>query len=341
MNNRLKVALGVGVLGIGSALVLGWMAYENAMDKPLTEQDKMLVEIPKGASFNQIIDSLQQQKLAIDPFWFKAIAYRYQLAGKLKAGEYELTNGITPLAALRLFASGKVKQYTLTFPEGRAFKEVLRLLAEAPKLEHLLTSQKMPDVLKQIGIDKQHGEGWFFPDTYSFTKGTSDITILKKAYHKMQTILEQEWQQKQAGLPLKDAYQALTLASIIEKETGISEERGQIAGVFTRRLQKGMLLQTDPTVIYGMGDAYLGNIRSKDLKTPTAYNTYVIKGLPPTPIAMPGREAIHAALHPVEGNSLYFVAKGGGRHLFSDSLAQHNDAVNQYQRKQKPKSPKP
>ncbi len=170
----------------------------------------------------------------------------------------------------------------------------------------------MPDVLKQLGIDKKHGEGWFFPDTYSFTKGRVDVAILKKAHQKMQTTLDEEWQQKQAGLPLKDAYQALILASIIEK-TGISDERGQIAGVFTRRLQKQMLLQTDPTVIYGMGDKFKGDIRKKDLRNRYDFTTLMTcDGLPPTPIAMPGREAIHAALHPVVGKSLYFVAKGGG-----------------------------
>lgn len=339
MKNPMKVILGAIGLSLSAASVWAWVSFQNALDVPLTQQDKLLVDIPKGASFNQIIESLQKQQLTIDPLWFKAIAYRYNLAGKLKSGEYELSSGITPLAALKLFASGKVKQYDITFPEGWSFKEMLVLLAKTPKLEHLLTSQKMSDVLAQLEIAQPHAEGWFFPDTYRFTKGTSDISILKKAYQKMQTTLEQEWQQKQANLPLKNAYQALILASIVEKETGISEEREQIAGVFTRRLQKKMLLQTDPTVIYGMGESYQGNIRSKDLKAHTPYNTYVIPGLPPTPIAMPGREAIHAALHPTEGKSLYFVAKGGGRHYFSDSLTQHNDAVNQYQRKSKAAKP--
>ncbi|NOT84069.1 MAG: endolytic transglycosylase MltG [Methylococcaceae bacterium] len=335
MSIKLKALLSVIIVGL-SAVIWGWFTYSNALEKSIVNQQTIVVEIPKGASFNQIIERLQQQHIEIEPFWFKAIAYRYNLAGKLKAGEYELTKGLTTLAALRQFAEGKVKHYALTFPEGWTFKDMLKLLADTPKLDHLLTSKKLPEILKMVGIDKPNAEGWFFPDTYSFTKGTSDIAILKKAYLKMQATLDQEWQQKQPGLPLKDAYQALTLASIIEKETGIASERGQISGVFTRRLQKGMLLQTDPTVIYGMGDAYQGNIRSKDLKAATPYNTYVITGLPPSPIAMPGREAIYAALHPVAGNSLYFVAKGGGGHLFSESLAAHNDAVNKYQRKQKP-----
>jgi UPF0755 protein len=330
---KLKVTWGVILLMTAATLWFG-MAYHKALKKPIINNEAVLVEIPKGASFNQIIERLEQQQVDIQPFWFKVIACRYHLAGQLKAGEYELNKGLTALAALTQFAEGRVKQYSLTFPEGWTFKEMLALLAESSKLEHVLTSQKNADILKLIGVNQAHAEGWFFPDTYSYTKGTTDIAILKKAHLKMQAVLAQEWQQKQPGLPLKNAYQALTLASIIEKETGIASERAEIAGVFTRRLQKGMLLQTDPTVIYGMGDAYQGNIRSKDLKALTPYNTYVISGLPPTPIAMPGLEAIRAALHPKEGKSYYFVAKGGGCHLFSETLAQHNEAVNKYQRQQ-------
>ncbi|MCX7089409.1 MAG: endolytic transglycosylase MltG [Methylococcales bacterium] len=336
MTRKLKIFLLAGLLLILIlAMLWGWVAYRQAVENSVVDQESVIVDIPKGASFNQIIKQLQQQQIAIQPFWFKVIAYRYNLAGSLQAGEYELNKGMTSLAILNQLASGKCKHYSLTFPEGWAFKEVLKLLAATPELEHQLVAQSMPDILKFVGINQSHAEGWFFPDTYRFTRGTSDVAILKQAYLKMQATLDAEWQQKQAGLPLKDAYQALILASIIEKETGVAHERAQIAGVFTRRLQKGMLLQTDPTVIYGMGEAYQGNIRSKDLKTATAYNTYVIAGLPPTPIAMPGLEAIHAALHPSAGNSLYFVANGGGGHLFSDTLEQHNAAVNTYQRKQR------
>lgn len=190
-------------------------------------------------------------------------------------------------------------------------------------------------LMQTLGSEYKHPEGLFFPDTYFFEKGTTDIALLKTAYDKMKLVLEQEWKDKEQNLPLETPYQALILASIVEKETGASEERAQIAGVFTRRLQKGMLLQTDPTVIYGMGDSYKGNIRSKDLRQATAYNTYVITGLPPTPIAMPGQQAIHAALHPLKGKSLYFVAKGNGEgtHVFSATLREHNNAVNKYQRK--------
>jgi UPF0755 protein len=175
----------------------------------------------------------------------------------------------------------------------------------------------------------------FFPDTYFFEKHTSDVAILKRAYNKMQSVLKQEWQHKAEALPFKTPYEALILASIVEKETGVVAERTLIAGVFIRRLQTGMLLQTDPTVIYGMGENYQGNISYKDLKTATPYNTYVIRGLPPTPIAMPGRDAIYAALHPDNSNTLYFVARGDGSHEFSVTLKDHNLAVDSFQRKKK------
>ena len=190
----------------------------------------------------------------------------------------------------------------------------------------------MYDVYKQLGISQNHPEGLFFPDTYFFEKHTTDVAILKRAYTKMQIILAQEWQGRAANLPITTPYQAICLASIIEKETASPFERAQISGVFSRRLQQNMMLQTDPTVIYGMGETYQGNIKTADLKNPTPYNTYTFKGLPPTPIAMAGREAIHAALHPDASEALFFVAKGDGTHVFSANLDAHNAAVETYQR---------
>jgi UPF0755 protein len=185
--------------------------------------------------------------------------------------------------------------------------------------------------MRELTLDKEHAEGWFFPDTYFFVRGTTDKALLKRAYAAMHRQLEEQWQLREEGLPYKSPYEALIMASVIEKETGVPEEREQIAGVFVRRLQKGMRLQTDPTVIYGIGEAYDGNIRRKDLRTDTPYNTYTRSGLPPTPIAMPGLAAIRAALHPAAGDSLYFVASGGGAHVFSSTLEQHNEAVIKYQ----------
>jgi UPF0755 protein len=191
-------------------------------------------------------------------------------------------------------------------------------------------------LMTQLGASEKYPEGLFFPDTYFFEKHTTDVALLKRAYDKMQLVLQQEWFNKAEHLPFNTAYQALILASIVEKETAAKAERTQIAGVFSRRLTQGMMLQTDPTVIYGMGDSYQGNIRSEDLHKETPYNTYKIKGLPPTPIAMPGREAIYAALHPDQSkNSIYFVSRGDGTHIFSSTLDEHNRAVNQFQR-QKP-----
>lgn len=316
---------------LGIVVISGWSGYKNASEKSLINAGPVVVEIPKGASFNNIVSILQTHHVEIQPFWFKLIAYRHNLADKIQAGEYELNPGLTSLQLLYQFAGGKVKQYSVTFPEGWCFKEMLKLLANNPNLQHLLDINNDPEMLsKQLGIDKAHPEGWFFPDTYYFTKHTSDIALLKKAHLKMQAVLDSEWRLKQMNLPIQNTYQALILASIIEKETGLAGEREKIAGVFVRRLQKRIPLQTDPTVIYGMGTNYQGDIRSKDLKMPTPYNTYLIPGLPPTPIAMPGLKAIHAALHPGTGESLYFVAKGDGSHVFSVTLEEHNKAVNNY-----------
>lgn len=331
---KTKWTLIAGVLLVLVAMLWSWKSYQKALHDSVVQEAAVTIEIPKGASFKQIVSRLETQQISIQPLWFRLIAYQFKLAGKLQAGEYEIKPGSTMHDMLQQFAEGRVKQYNLTFPEGWCFREMLELLSKAPGLQHTLDSHDVKAALTFLAInDMQSAEGWFFPDTYSYIKDTSDIAILKRAYQKQQEVLQQEWQQKQADLPLATAYQALILASIIEKETALASERPQIAGVFVRRLQKGMLLQTDPTVIYGMGAAYKGNIRRKDLTTATPYNTYMIAGLPPTPIAMPGREAIHAALHPAAGSTLYFVARGDGSHEFSNSLEIHTQAVKKYQLK--------
>jgi UPF0755 protein len=256
------------------------------------------------------------------------------VTNKLKAGEYELKVGLTMPQILTLFVEGKSRQYSITFPEGWSFKQIFERIQANQYLEKTLASSDVQTIMTKLDSDYKHPEGLFFPDTYFFDKNASDLSLLKTAYQKMQRILMTEWDGREKDLPLKNAYEALILASIVEKETGAAVERPQIAGVFSRRLKKGMLLQTDPTVIYGMGDRYQGNIRRSDLKRATAYNTYVIQGLPPTPIAMPGKAAINAVLHPKKGKSLYFVAEGNGKgtHVFSETLRAHNNAVNKYQR---------
>ena len=312
-----------------------WRDYQDTLHTPAVVGNPVIIEIDKGDSFNQITDKLLAQKVGFKPFWFKVIAVQEKAAKKLKIGEYELAPGLTLPEILALFVQGKTRQYAITFPEGWNFKEILQEVKSNPNLEHTLHDVGNEALMLQLGAGIKHPEGMFFPDTYFFEKHTTDVALLKRAYDKMQLVLKQEWRHKIESLPFKTPYEALILASIVEKETGVVTERPLIAGVFMRRLQTGMLLQTDPTVIYGMGENYQGNITYKDLKTVTPYNTYVIKGLPPTPIAMPGRDAIYAALHPDNNNSLYFVARGDGTHEFSVTLKDHNLAVDSFQRKKK------
>ncbi|MBK8814506.1 MAG: endolytic transglycosylase MltG [Methylococcaceae bacterium] len=316
------------------ALILWfYFAYKTVLTTPAF-QNNCTIEIEKGDSFTKVTDKLVAQGLVVNPLWLKVLAYRQQIVHKLKVGEYELTANLTIPEILTIFAEGKSKKYAITFPEGWNLKEVLQEIQKNQNIQSTL-SKEFTDISSQLEMTEKHPEGWIFPDTYFFEKHTTDISILKRAYNKMQAVLTEEWQNKDQNLPYKTPHEALIMASIIEKETGAKNERQMIAGVFTRRLAKGMLLQTDPTVIYGMGDKYQGNIRASDLTTPTPYNTYVIQGLPPTPIAMPGREAIYAALHPDKDENLYFVAKGDGSHQFSKTISEHNKAVNTFQKRKK------
>ncbi len=315
------------------AVMVFWarQQYQQMLVQPVVLKPEVLI-IDKGESFKKIAQKVQTQ-LNVNPYWFQLLAYQLEVTQKLKAGEYTLDPGMTITDLLALFVSGKTRQYAITFPEGFTFRQIRQRLESNENLQHPLKTMTVDEILQKLHSPYSHPEGLFFPETYFFEKGSTDYAVLKRAYQKMQKVLRQEWRGRQNGLPLETPYQALILASIVEKETAKPSERTIIAGVFIRRLQKGMLLQTDPTVIYGMGDRYQGNIRRQDLKRPTPYNTYVIKGLPPTPIAMPGREAIHAVLHPAAGNSLYFVAKGDGSHVFSATLREHVNAVNRYQKK--------
>lgn len=314
----------------------GWLVsgYQNALKAPAVIGEPITIEIVKGDSLKQVIHKLRDQHLFMKPLWFKVLAVQTQAYKKIKTGEYEFATGSTIPDILALLVSGKAKHYSITFPEGRNFKEMLQVIEKSPNLEHTLQGVSNEALLTQLGASEKHPEGLFFPDTYFFEKHTTDVALLKRAYDKMQLVLQQEWFNKAEHLPFNTPYQALILASIVEKETAAKSERAQIAGVFSRRLTQGMMLQTDPTVIYGMGDSYQGNIRSEDLHRETPYNTYKIKGLPPTPIAMPSREAIYAALHPDQSkNSIYFVSRGDGTHVFSANLNEHNQAVNKFQRK--------
>jgi UPF0755 protein len=330
--------IGIGLLLIlCAAIAWVWQDYQGFLAQPMVSQKPVIFDIAKGSSFQSIVKQLDTQvglqNPKIERLWFKILARQQGLINQLKAGEYLLPVGLTPKEFLLLLSGGITRQHSITFPEGWTFKQIRQALVAEKNLKQTLTELNDVDILQKLGSDYTHPEGLFFPDTYLFAKHSTDLAILQQAYQKMQQVLSEQWANKAEGLPIKTPYEVLILASIVEKETGVSSERPAIAGVFIRRLNKGMRLQTDPTVIYGMGDSYQGNIRKKDLQTLTAYNTYKIDGLPPTPIAMPGSEAINAVLHPAKGKSLYFVANGDGSHNFSATLAEHNRAVQAYLRK--------
>lgn len=314
-------------------MLFAWTGmHYHIVQKKVVVLENTSLEIRKGDTLDAIIKNLRAQNIDINPFWFKMFAYRHHLDRILKMGEYILPKGLTAANILSLLVEGKTKQYSITFPEGWGFKQMFQAIKSNPNLQHTLTDEELKDVMKKVGSETGHPEGQFFPDTYFFEKNSTDLELLKRAHDTMQTMLAVEWDKRDHKVPLETPYQALIMASIIEKETGAPEERKQISGVFARRLKKGMLLQTDPTVIYGMGDDYHGDIRREDLREPTPYNTYVNKGLPPTPIALPGKEAIVAALHPAEGDALYFVARGNGHHAFSATLHEHERFVDRFQR---------
>jgi UPF0755 protein len=316
-----------------AGLLAGACAWkiDSALEQPLNIAQEELLEVPKGTTPNRTFIRLEADGVIKDAFWLR-VYWRFNLAGQpLHSGEYRMMPGMTVNGLIDLWKRGEMVQYSLTLVEGWNFRQVRAALAKDEKLEQTLNGLSDSQVMDKLGHGGIFPEGRFFPDTYRFVRGMSDVDLLKKAYDRLDEVLAKEWSQRAASVPYTEPYQALIMASLVEKETGVPQERGQIAGVFVRRMEMGMLLQTDPTVIYGLGDRYNGKLTRAHLKEPTPYNTYMIAGLPPTPIAMVGREAIHAALNPVEGNSLYFVARGDGSHVFSDDLDAHNNAVREFQ----------
>jgi len=289
-------------------------------------------EIESGASFRSVSNALAARNIIGSPTIFRAYARWAGQANSIQAGDYKIEHGTTPVQLLEQFASGAVQLYSFTIIEGWSRWELLAALHGNGNIEASLTEEDWPVLLTELEAPTSHPEGLFLPETYRFPRGTRDRAILTQAYEFMQTALREEWVGRDKALPIKTSYEALTLASIIEKETARADERSKISGVFVRRLEKRMRLQTDPTVIYGIGEGFNGNLTRSDLKTDTPYNTYTRHGLPPTPIAMPGRAAIHAALHPAKGEELYFVATGlgDGSHAFSSTKAEHDAAVAQY-----------
>ncbi len=310
----------------------GWLYY-FAHQELLLPDSPFRINLKPGSSMKTVARQLTQSHLLSEPWRFIVLARVLGKSGQIKAGDYEIEKNPTPLSLLALFAKGQqAEQVPVKFVEGHTFADMRKILDQHPALMHDSKNLSEIEILREVGGIETKAEGLFFPDTYLVNLGTSDLKLLQRAYKAMQERLEGAWEARDPSVPYTEPYQALIMASIVEKETGQPSERPLIASVFINRLKKNMLLQTDPTVIYGMGDRYSGNIRKADLQRDTPYNTYTRTGMPPTPIAMPGLAAIQAALNPATSNVLYFVAKGDGSHEFSANLVDHNRAVNKYQR---------
>lgn len=288
--------------------------------------------LKQGSSLKSAARQMQQAGVLPDDWLFVLLARGLGKAAQIKPGNYQVDSPVTPLQLLDMISKGRVEQSSVSIIEGWTFKQLRAALNAEPTLRHDTSGLSDEEILSAIGATEQRAEGLFFPDTYNFSSGSSDLVVLKRAYQLMQRNLEESWQGRAANLPFESSYQALILASIVEKETGKASDRSMIASVFVNRLRKKMLLQTDPSVIYGMGEKFDGNLRRRDLQTDTPFNTYTRTGLTPTPIALPGLAAIQAALHPAQSNALYFVARGDGSSYFSTTLTEHNNAVNRYQK---------
>ena len=321
------------LLGVAGGGVAFWSA-QNALIKPLeVPVDGFRMDVETGSNLSRVLTRLESEGVLRSPLWVRLYA-RVKDQSSIHPGEYMIPAGSNAMDLVARLNRGDVTRYRVTIVEGWTFAQALSQIRNSNKIRQTDAGASVDTAAKELGLEG-NPEGRIFPDTYIYRSGASDLDLLRQAAERMDSVLAQEWENRAENLPYKDAYEALIMASIVEKETGVPWERDEIAGVFVRRLDRGMRLQTDPTVIYGLGDNYDGNLRRKDLRNATPYNTYVIGGMPPTPIALPGREAIHAALNPKDGNSLYFVAKGDGSHHFSSTLNEHNRAVREYQLKRR------
>lgn len=328
----LTVAL-IVLASICAAALLAWKDYRRFVDAPLLLGEPRVIDFSRGTGFREIVRQLRRERITDgSPFYWRVLSRELNVASRLHAGEYSLQPGLTPRGLIEMMAAGKVVQHQFTVVEGWTFRQLRLALVNAEGIGQTLGGLDDASIAARLDIPEGKPEGWFLPETYAWVKGDNDFAILSRAHAAMRSALERLWPGRDPDLPLATPYDALILASIIEKETGVADERGLIGGVFTRRLRIGMRLQTDPTVVYGMGETYDGNIRRRDLETDTEFNTYTRAGLPPTPIALPGLSALQAALHPADGNALYFVAVGDGtgRHEFSATLNEHNRAVSRY-----------
>jgi UPF0755 protein len=325
----LLIVLVLLLVGFG----LAYQGLQRWLDAPLAiEQSGLSLHVPRGQPLAATAEDLAARGVLTHPQLFGAYARLTGADARVRAGEYELSAGTTPRTLLEQLQAGIVVQHSVTIVEGWTFRELRRALEREPLLQHVLAGRSDAELMRELGEPDLHPEGLFFPDTYFFERGTTDLELLRRARARMRQELEAAWQDRAEDLPIDSDYQALVLASIIEKETALAAERPRIAGVFTERLRLGMPLQTDPTVIYGLGESFDGNLRRADLRRDGPYNTYTRTGLPPTPIAAPGAGSLRAAVRPEERGELYFVATGlpDGSHRFSKTLAEHNRAVAEY-----------
>lgn len=310
--------------------VMAWADRAGALEEPVV----LLVE--PGRTLEGVARDLEARGVIDDGLRFRWFARLRDAAGAIRAGEYRFEPAASPAEALERLVAGEVIVHRLLILEGSTVRDLLDLVARAPGLTRLLAGATPADLFARLGLGGGHAEGWFFPDTYHYVHGDSDADVLLRAHHRMRAVLAEAWTARETDLPYRDERDALIVASIIEKETGLPEHRARIGGVLVRRLVLGMRLQTDPTVIYGLGAAFDGDLTRAHLERDGPYNTYTRRGLPPTPIALPGRAAIEAALHPAPGTALYFVARGDGATWFSDTLREHNEAVRRFQLGGKP-----
>jgi len=315
-------------------LLIGWLYLHvhSSISLPVTPYE---FSIRPGSNLKQVSQQLADAGVFPNKWPLILLARYLNQESAIKAGDYRLTENISQIALLDYLTKGDAKQNEIGFLEGSTFAQLRKVLNEHPAIQNRTTNMSDQEILQLIGATETAAEGLFFPDTYYFIRDSSDIEILQRAYQTMQNHLQSSWLSRAESLPLATPYEALILASLIEKETGLESDRTTIAGVFINRLRKGMRLQTDPTIIYGLGEQFDGNLRKKDLLTDQEYNTYTRAGLPPTPIALPSLASIRAALNPADTDALYFVAKGNGESQFSSNLADHNKAVNKYQKQQK------
>jgi UPF0755 protein len=317
--------------GLVVLAVVGWCVY-YPMHELALPKSPLQFSISAGSSLRGATQQMVDAGVIRDALAFEVLGRIFGDPRNIKAGNYEVEQGTTPLDLIDKISRGKNSALAITFVEGWTFRQMRKALDDNPALQHDTSGLSDVDILEKLGVDQRSAEGLFFPDTFHFTTGVSDLNILRRSYDLMQKHLAAQWEQRAPDLPLASPYEALVLASIVEKETGRAVERSIISAVFVNRLKLGMKLQTDPTVIYGLGEAFDGNLRKNDLLSDTPYNTYVRTGMPPTPIAMPGLGSLHAALHPAKTDALYFVAKGDGSSHFSKSLEEHDRAVIKYQK---------